>query len=525
MCLAAGGSFAVGESVAAADADPAAEARAVAAIRRAAILDTAGAGHPLPLAASWQTSDGPLSFTPSFAIEQIRAGRYVLPWFWIDEPGRAGQEYSHSTVRLYYEPPLTYVAREHLPLTILASQWENLLTERFAAYSATGPDGHALPLSPLGPVAPWAEVGRIWAQSPVIRALEQRYPDPPLVEFLSNNEQPKLGPQDLGVVSNNDRPENVAQRRRIGDAWIERYRALIRGFRDGLEAPGWRAHAIFVGYDALSSSAVGRWGGWREETLGLPGRIEPWPYAWEGASVSYYLHDWAPDADDTVWGPEIEAMNFLPVLAEVRHANPGFWFEMSSWDGQEPGQPSDKREFYRRRHEEWTPERYGGMLQFGMWLLRPRVVREFRNPGEDRLRFGSYFDELLAAVARVHDEPLLADFWQHAKLVPNPVGGHPYQENLSPDYAGASRWFLLDASANPPRPWELGTRLAVYSLALERGVLSKREWLVYTFSPLNSPKSVTVQIPRGPRVTVPAAASGCYSLVNVAGDVLRTVGC
>jgi len=501
------------------------EARAVAAIRSAALIQPAGDAHPLPLAASWQNSSGPLSFGQSFAVEQIRRGRYLLPWFWLPEPGPGDDDYAHGTARLDYVPALAYVAREQLPLSIVGPQWENLLTERFAAYAAKDPNGHALPLSPFGPLEPWEEVGRIWARSPVLRELERLYPNPPWVEFLSNNEQPKLTLSDLGIESGSDTPQNVARRRQVGDAWIERYRALIRGFRDGLEAPAWRAHAIFVGYDALSSPAVGRWGGWRAYSLGVPGRIEPWPYAWDGASVSYYLHDWAPDADDIVWSPEVEAMNYLPAIAEVRRAKPDFWLEISTWDGQQPGQPSDKREFYRRRHEQWTAERYGGLVQFGMWLLRPRVVREFRNPDEDRLRFGPYFDAILDAVGRVHDEPLLADFWQHGELVPNPVAGHPYDQNLTADYATAARWFLLDASANSPRPWELSTPLAVYSIALARGAPSKREWLVYTFSPNESPTRVAVRIPDGPSVSVRAASSGCFSLVNVAGAVLRTVGC
>ena len=183
--------------------------------------------------------------------------------------------------------------------------------------------------------------------------------------------------------------------------------------------------------------------------------------------------------------PQIEAMNYVPVLAEVRRKKPDFWFEISTWDGQQPGQPSDKLLFYANRGQTYSPDRYGGMVQFGMWLLRPRVVRDFRGSLDDeRIRFGPYFDRIMEAVARVHRDPVLRRFWQDGRLVENPVGGHPYEANLTPELASRPRWFLLDSPANPPRPWQLTTPLAVYSLALVRGRAPHREWLVYAFSPL-----------------------------------------
>ena len=94
--------------------------------------------------------------------------------------------------------------------------------------------------------------------------------------------------------------------------------------------------------------------------------------------------------------------------------------------------------------------RYAGLVQFGMWLLRPRVVREFRNQLDDRIRFGKYFDAILAAVARVHEDPTLRDFWRSGRLLENPAGSHPYQAALPSEWARASRWFLLDSTANPP---------------------------------------------------------------------------
>jgi hypothetical protein len=489
-------------------------------IRSAALARDGDPGsRPLPLAASWNMGNVATGLSPAYQITQIARGQYLLPWFGLSVPQPPPGEwfnYPQTTdAPLYYEAAIRYLAEHHLPLTFVTTQWEVLLPQVAAAYARDGATARPAPLSPSDAVEPWSGVGRKWAQQPTLKRLEQLYPDPPLVIFISNNEQPKQTPAQLQADWRADADARlIARRRAIGDAWIERYRALQRGFREGLDAPLWRAHARFVGYDAFVTPALGRWGGWPEYSLYVPGRTEPWPYAWDGASVSYYLHDWAPDSDFTVWSPQLEAMNYLPLLAEVRRTQPQFWFEISVWDGQLPGQPTDKRRFYAGKNQQFTPLRYGGLVQFGMWLLRPRVVREFRNPEDDRIRFGGYFDAILAAVARVHEDATLRGFWRSGRLIENPVGGHPYQAALPPELAARARWFLLDSSANPPRPWELTTPLPVYALALERGERPHREWLLYAFAPLDVERESQVTIPGGPQVKITASTAGSFALVR-----------
>jgi hypothetical protein len=480
------------------------EQGAIAAIVRDANPRAPGAEHPLPLAASWNGGDTPMGFTPDWQIEQIRRGRFLLPWFELSMPtaGAARDGYANIAEALYFRSAIGYLARNHLPLSFVTTTWERVLPR------------NDLPVSPFGAIAPWYQAGREWARHPSLRMLERLYPDPPLVLFISDNEAPKLNPDVKAPPSADAGPQSVARRRAVGNAWIARYRAMIRGFRDGLQAPGWRAHSLFIGYDAFISPAMGRWGDWGAYSLYVPGRTEPWPYAWEGASVSYYVHNWAPDSDYTVWSPEVEAMNYVAVLSEVRRTEPDFWFELSTWDGQEPDQPTDKRLFYAERGQKLTSDRYGGMTQFGMWLLRPRVVREFRNWSDERIRFGPYFDRIMDAVTRVHQDPVLRNFWQHGRLVANPTGGHPYEVALPPELASRPRWFLLDTPANPPRPWQLTTPLAVYSLALVRGRAPHREWLVYAFSPLQRSAVVPVRIPGGPQVLVQTARRGAFTRIE-----------
>jgi hypothetical protein len=489
-------------------------------IRAAALARDGGADdHPLPLAASWSMGNVATGFSPSYQIAQIAQGQYLLPWFGLSVPQPPPAEWFNypqtPDTPHYYEAAIRYLAAHHLPLSFVSTQWEVLLPQVAAVYARDGASAKPAPLSPSDALSPWTGVGRKWAQQPTLKIFEQLYPDPPLVIFISNNEQPKQTAAELQAAWRADADARlIARRRAIGDAWIERYRALQNGFREGLDAPQWRAHALFVGYDAFVTPAMGRWGGWPEYSLYVPGRTEPWPYAWDGASVSYYLHDWAPDSDYTVWSPQIEAMNYLPALAEVRRIQAQFWFEISVWDGALPGQPTDKRRFYAERKQQFTPLRYGGLVQFGMWLLRPRVVREFRDSNDDRIRFGSYFDVILAAVARVHEDATLRQFWRTGRLLENPRGGHPYQEALPRELAARARWFLLDSSANPPRPWSLTTPLPVYALALERGVRPHREWLLYGFAPLDVEREAEVTIPGGPDVRMAASAAGNFSLVR-----------
>lgn len=496
------------------------EQRVIAAIIRDSNPQIPGAQHPLPLAASWNTGLRPLGFSPDWQDEEIRHGRYLLPWMVLSgpPPGPPRVGYPNVAEATYYGAAIKFLARHHLPLSFEMQPWESLLPRESPFYARTDAHGNGLPLSPFGPIRPWYEAGRAWARHSSLRQLQRLYPDPPLVLFISDNEADRLSADALHAPYSVDAsPQIIARRRAIGDAWIVRYEAMIRGFRDGLDAPGWRVHARFIGYDAFAMPAIGRWSGWGSYSLYVPGRISPWPYAWDGASPSYYVHNWAPDSDYTVWSPEIEAMNYVPDLAEVRRTKPDFWFELSTWDGQEPGQPSDKLLFYAKRGQSYTPDRYGGMVQFGMWLLRPRVVRGFRNWTDDRIRFEPYFDRIMDAVARVHRDPVLRDFWRHGHLVANPVGGHPYSAALTPQLASLERWFLLDSPANPPRPWQLTTPLTVYSLALVEGRRPHREWLVYAFSPREREDSVRVMIPEGGEVTVRAARGGAFTLVREGG--------
>jgi hypothetical protein len=154
------------------------------------------------------------------------------------------------------------------------------------------------------------------------------------------------------------------------------------------------------------------------------------------------------------------------------------------------------------------------MVQFGMWLLRPRVVREFRAWLDTLAASEAYFLPIVEAVDRVHAKPTLQAFWRKGQLVANPAHPHPYQTNLPPEYQGVERWFLLDTSLDPPRPWGLDTELPVFSLALVLGKAPERRWLVYAHAPLGGRQNVSITIPEYGRMRINVAVAGSFYLVD-----------
>jgi hypothetical protein len=198
-------------------------------------------------------------------------------------------------------------------------------------------------------------------------------------------------------------------------------------------------------------------------------------------------------------------MNWVFMQKEVRKAAPEFWFEISTWDGDQPGAGNDKRMFFAAQGEVYTPARYEGLVQFGMWLLRPRAVREFRGWLETVEYAGPFFDAILDAVDRVYADAVLREFWRRGELVPNRLHRHPYQSDLPPEYKDVDRWFLLDTGLSPREltdphafdnlaPPRMQTDVPVFALALVLGEPGRREWLVYAHTPKGARAGVTISL-------------------------------
>ena len=132
-------------------------------------------------------------------------------------------------------------------------------------------------------------------------------------------------------------------------------------------------------------------------------------------------------------------MNWVFMLDEIHKTRPEFWFELSTWDGDQPGAGNDKRRFYAKQGQLFTPARYEGFVQYGMWLTRPRVVRDFRGYLETIEYAGPYFQPILDAVNRVYrNADVLQKFWrQKGTLVANRKGKHPFQADIPPEMQGS----------------------------------------------------------------------------------------
>lgn len=498
-----------------------------AAIRKEATLPNAGPqGRPLPLVGSWNSGTLPNGYSPDYQIGLIESGHHLLPWFALVGPG--GKPIQNNIA--YYRSALLRCAELDLPISFLSSQWESLLSEPpyFNLPAAQNPnvvkpDGRIeKKVSPFGPVAPWRELGLDWTQTESLKQIQAWYPTPPKVLFISNNEHTKLAWKQaaddkrfahLGIQG------DEATRKAFAEGWAERYRALQAGMRTGLKNPQWRENARFIGYSAFGPSHFGRWPGWLEYSLAVTGRIDPAPITWDGGSPPYYTNDWTASTDSIVWSPQIEAMNWIFMQEEAHQLNPQFWFELSVWDGYQPNLPSDKRAFYAKQGQSYTPERYAGMIKFGLWLTRPRLVREYRNYNQTRSDTEAYFLAIVDAVDEIHARPELVKFWRKGKLVANPKQAHPYQTTIPPEYRDKDRWFLLDTNLTPARPWELTTEIPVFALALALQDKGKESWLIYLHAPRRELAQVQIEIPDYGKVTVSTSPQGNYYLLNRTGQI------
>jgi len=497
-------------------------------------------GRPLPLAASWSDGGPNIGFSQDWQMEMIAKGHHLLPWFgfgpepnmstWSPEKIQSYRESSKKNFTQRCAASLHEAARLHLPISFGTGEWENRLTA--PPYidlpadqnpNVVTEDGKIHPpVSPFGPVAPWRALGASCGKTQILSVLQELYPDPPLVIFMFNNEGPRLG----FTVQTAEKDRRYLQQYgkgtsdevksiHIAQGWEERYRALKQGFMDQFQSADWKSNTLFVGYNA--------WG----RPTGNRGRVSL--AGWDGCSPSYYVINAGDgnDCDFKFGSPQTGWMGGPEILGEIYRAKPQFWFDLSIWDGNDESYSFGVNSIrdYAKFGQTFPPERYGGFVQFGLWLLRPRVAREFRAYNDTRMRVGSYFVQLIEAVDRVHTNPVLRAFWRKGELVPNKARAR-MSEKLPGSVSGeADYWFLLDTDLDPPRPWTPHkTVLPVFSLALVKGQKPSREWLVYAHAPLGARRQVGVTVPEFGKATLDVVAqSGSFYLLSEKTKQLTTV--
>lgn len=550
---------------------PTAAARQVAEeIRREALLPPRGpAGRPLPLASHWNVGTVEGTFEPDHQIGLIQEGHHVLPWLSWPAGDPDGERFQAYHARL-----LRYFHKLQLPVSFRATQWPAMLLDKsyrngpLANWAGViAPDGQrSRRLSPFGALQPWNDPAGAYVDTAAMRRAEQLYPDPPLVLWVSNNEPPDLrwakhGPLEEISKRYLDRygegKSDEFRRRVVGEGWIERYRVMFDAMREALDNQAWKENVRFVGYGAFGPAHLGRWDQWKVYSLACERWTSPdWHY-WDGGSPSYYTDNWHDRRDDQVFSTQVAAMNWVFMLEEAWKSNPDFWFEMSIWDGNSvkhwmeglgvdnPSQlaerssislsASQRRQLspehvkksktlqYLADGQTYPPARAAGWVQYGMWLVRPRVVREFRGHATPLEPVKPYWMETVKAVDRVHQQPVLREFWRHGTLVKNKARKHPYRADLPERYQKLSRWHALDTDLDPPRPWDLQTEIPVFTLALVQGEAPRRRWLLYAHSPVKARSGVQVTIPGFRAVEVDVPRRGAFFQVNEQTDEVRRV--
>lgn len=498
-------------------------------------------GRPLPLAAHWHRRYCPLSYQ----IEQISRGRHLLPWLPTPVPQQdAGRALGDN------KAGLATLRKWKLPFALITGgQWEATLYDHQQQWRSLPPnasplvvpvepirgkDGKIKPtakqLSPFGAVGPWREVGEYWMGSPGMKAIQTAYPDPPMVLIVSNNEARDLrwheAEESKRYLDKYGKGRDGAFKRKVvADGWIERYGAMLGAMRGSLVKPAWRANARFAAYNALGPNHLGRWSAWKTYSLITEDTIDPGPVIWDGAIPSYYDNHWEPKK--SIWGAwscQTEAMNMVLLKAEALRIKPEFWHEVIFWDGNLPGKSNDRYTTYTKKGFPPSPGRYRGWVQYGMWLLTPRVAREWRSSADKRDRWDAYFNAIVQAVDLVHHDKVLTRFWRKGRLVQPAANSHPFQTNVPQWLKGRNRWYHLRTSLDPQYPLKLDSVLPVFTLARVIGVKPDREWLLYAHAPRGDRKDVEVDIPGYMKITVDISLGGSFYHIQEKGGQAGRVG-
>ncbi|GAB4367987.1 MAG: hypothetical protein Kow0062_00830 [Acidobacteriota bacterium] len=470
-------------------------------------------GRPLPVAGHWNTgrpSSNHVGWDPDYVMDAVEAGYFAIPGVYLRRPTVSREPES------YYQR-LTRARALGIPFAIVFTQWDRPFTDdpRYADLPPEenpnvidAADGTTIvPKSdPEGPVERWQEVGAEWGRLAAVGDMQTFYPDPPLVLWVNNFEQPRLlwGEAETSwrFVENHGTTTSDEQKRGIvGQGWIERDEALFASLRAEL-TPQWQAVSIPVCYTAFGRGKYGSWSGWDSRSLHQPGRFSPWPLVVNGSPSYYVFGDPSvhKETDYQANSPQAVASNWQFMLDEAFRDAPDLFWEFSLYDG-----GTQRHNWYRYvQHQIYDEARYKGFVRYGLWMARPRLVREFRLSSHERAPYESYWFALLDAVREVHEDPDLRRFWRRGRLVLNDAHPHHWQSNLVPGYTDAEvdRNFILDADVNPPRPWSSTTEIAVWALALELGSPPAREWLLFAYAPLAERDATTITIPGHGPVTV-----------------------
>jgi hypothetical protein len=447
--------------------------------------------RPLPLIANWNVgipeySDG---LDPLYMINRLTDGEHLLPTWKLDP-------YFDNTIGLnYYETSVKKAAELGLPLVFILPSPESALTQDdvyFNMDKTQNPNvitvnGTVLPeLSPFGPDSLWKEVGGQWSTTTLMTQLQEWYPNPPLVVFVDEDASKKLSWSNLATSSRyiEHYPTNTSnefKRTLVNAKWLEKYRQLHEGFKQGFTKKAWKQNVKFLTRNQLASN-MGVTADWINSSTTTNQHANIWPLTADGLTINFNLDG---DKTDTTDAPHTLLNNLPFMLEEAKELNPNFTYQLSI----DANQKID------------NPQRYRGFTQFALWFLRPSIIRQTPNK-TTKAEINPLFQQVVDSVELIHNSDVLADFWKNGKLVS--TGSSNYTQNIPTNYQSIPREFLLKTDATSP----------VWAFALKKGKAPNREWLIYIQSPEENLSDITVAIPNYNNVNLDATQNGYLYIIN-----------
>ncbi|MDF1884370.1 hypothetical protein JHD49_10495, partial [Sulfurimonas sp. SAG-AH-194-C21] len=455
--------------------------------------------HALPLVASWNVGEYE-GMDPEYLLKQIEKGEHILVSWKLDP------YYSDYIGRSYYESSIKKAASLNLPLVFILPAPESALTyDSYYRNFSTMWNANVVDtqnnildkLSPFGPDVLWSEVGNKWSSSPLMAQIQEWYPNPPLVLFVSRDEAAKLSWSDVESSSRYKQayptPQSDAFKRTIiGGKWIEKYRLLKEGFKQGFVKTAWKSNVKFISHNKLPDN-FGKVNNWQDNATTTIQYMNVWPLTSNAITVDFNLENLKSAL--TANSPQVLANNLPFMLNEAKAFKPDFAYQLSINDNEKTN----------------TLPAYRGFTQFALWFLRPSTIRQ-ASTFTDQTMLSPLFQEVVDSVELIHYNSVLADFWRNASLVNN--GKSNFNKNIPAQYVNAPRWFLLDVDTNPLRQWATTDEVAVWAFALVKGKAPNREWLVYVQSPQGDMNDVTVTVPGYKDILVNSSVMGSFYVLR-----------
>jgi len=445
----------------------------------------------LPLVASWNVgipeySDG---LDPLYLINRFTYGEHLVPTWKLDP------YYNDSIGLSYYEASIKKAAELELPLVFILPSPESALTKDdvyFSMDKTQNPNvitvnGTVLPeLSPFGPDNLWKEIGAQWSTTTLMAQLQEWYPNPPLVVFIDEDSSKKLSWSKLATSSRyiKQYPTNTSnefKRTLVNAKWLEKYRQLHEGFKQGFIQNAWKQNVKFVTRNQLALN-MGVTSDWINSTTTTNQYANIWPLTADGLSINFDLSN---NKTDITNAPHTLLNNLPFMLEEAKTVNPNFTYQLNINANQQID----------------NPQRYRGFTQFALWLLRPSIIRQKPN-NITKDEINPLFQQIIDSVELTYNNDVLSDFWKNGKLVS--TGTSTYNQNILTRYKSIPREFLLKTDAAS----------TVWAFALEKNVTPNREWLIYIQSPEHNLTNIIVTIPKFQKINFDATQKGNFYLLK-----------